>query len=292
MANISLESIAKYGDINQLIKDYFSAEKLLNMVWVIVSILIILVARKIITNIILKLVDRILNEKESKKYKLDYNRMKTIKSVINSVIIYGLYFIAYIMVFDQLGIKIGPLIAAAGVGGLAIGFGAQSLVKDVITGFFILFENQFTVGDYITIDDKSGIVEELALRITKIRDFNGELHIIPNGSIVRVTNKCTGSMRALVEIGIAYEENIDNAISVLEKECEEIAKDNPSIIDGPKVLGVSNLGESDVIITTIARTTPMEQWNIERIMRKRFKEAFDRNNIEIPYPKSVIYKGE
>lgn len=288
----AVEAVSKYVNLNTYIKEYLSMDKVLSIVWIIVSILFILLLRKIITKVLLKITNKVFNEDESERYKLDYSRMKTLKSVINSVIIYGIYFIAYIMIFEQLGIKIAPLLAAAGVGGLAIGFGAQSLVKDIITGFFILFENQFTVGDYITIDDKSGIVEELALRITKIRDFNGELHIIPNGSINRVTNKCRGSMRALVKIGISYEENIDNAIDILNDECIDIAKHIPDIIEGPKVLGVSDLGESDVIITTVAQCKPMEQWKIERLMRKRFKEAFDRNNIEIPYPKSVVYKGE
>lgn len=292
MANIALDSFVKYSTLNKYIKEFITADKILKVMWVLLSIVIILILQKIVSKIALKVIDRIFNEHESEKFKLDFNRMKTLKGVINSVISYVIYFVAAIMIFDQIGIEIGPLIAAAGVGGLAIGFGAQNLVRDIITGFFILFENQFTVGDYINIDDKSGIVEEVALRITKIRDFNGELHIIPNGSISRVTNKCRGSMRALVEIGIAYEENIDKAIAVLEQECEDIIKHIPNIVEGPKVLGVTNLGDSDVVITVIAQTKPMEQWNMERIMRKRFKEAFDRNNIEIPYPKTVVYKGE
>lgn len=282
----------QYSSVNDYLASILTTEKLISVLMIVINIVIILILRKVVTKIILKLIDKFFNEKDSERFKLDFNRMKTLKSVINSIVIYGIYAIAYGMVLEQLNMPIKTLIATAGIGGLAIGFGAQNLVKDVITGFFILFEDQFTVGDYITIDGESGVVEEVALRITKIKDFNGDLHIIPNGTIARVTNKCRGSMRALVEMGIAYEENIDEAMAVLEKESKLIGDEYETIVDGPKILGVTNLGESDVVITVIARTRPMEQWNVERIMRKRFKEALDKGGIEIPYPKSVVYRGE
>jgi small conductance mechanosensitive channel len=199
--------------------------------------------------------------------------------------------VAFTPILEILGVNISSLIAAAGVGGLAIGFGAQSLVKDVITGFFILFEDQFHVGDYIETGGKSGIVEEMALRVTKMRDFNGDLHIVPNGSIDKVTNKCRGNMRALVEIGIAYEENIDNAIRVMDEVCKEVAHENDKIIEGPTVLGVTRLGEYDVIISVMAKTQPMEQWAVERELRKRIKERLDDRGIEIPYPRRMVIQS-
>ena len=153
---------------------------------------------------------------------------------------------------------------------------------------FILFEEQFGVGHYVEVDGISGIVEEMALRVTKIRGFSGDLHIVPNGKINRVTNKSAGKMRALVEVSIAYEENIDNAIDVLKKASEKLKLENNKILDGPNVLGISNLERFGVTILIIAKTVPMEQWAVERAMRKAFKEALDDAGIEIPYEKRVI----
>lgn len=210
------------------------------------------------------------------------------KGLMKSSIKYIIYFIAFTAIIKFFGIEVTGLIATAGVGGLALGFGAQSLVRDIITGFFILFEEQFGVGHYVEVDGVDGIVEEMALRVTKIRDFSGDLHIIPNGKISRVTNKSAGKMRALVEIPIAYEENIDSAINVLKEASEKLKLENDKILEGPTVLGVSNLEKSAVVILIIAKTVPMEQWAVERLMRKRFKEALDDAGIKIPYEKSVI----
>ncbi|WP_337960997.1 mechanosensitive ion channel family protein [Caloramator sp. mosi_1] len=132
---------------------------------------------------------------------------------------YTMYFVAAIWIFD-----IKTVIAVTGVAGVAIGFGAQNLVKDIISGVFILFEDQFAVGDYVVIDGLSGFVETIGIRVTKLRDFSGDLHIIPNGTISKVTNKTRGNMRALVDVDIAYEEDIDHAISVIKEVCEEVKK--------------------------------------------------------------------
>src|SRR5690606_22591446 len=167
------------------------------------------------------------------------------------------------------------------------GIGAQSLVKDIITGFFILFEDQFSVGDYVKIGEYEGIVEELGVRVTKIRDFSGELHIIPNNNIGTVTNRARGAMRALVKVNVAYEEDINRVINVLNEVCKDIRKAHDNIVDGPNILGISDLGEYGIELTIVAKTNPMEQWGIEREIRKRVKEAFDRENIEIPDRKST-----
>ena len=192
------------------------------------------------------------------------------------------------MVLDMFDINTASILATAGIGGLAIGFGAQSLVKDIITGFFILFEDQFSVGDYVKIGEYEGIVEELGVRVTKIRAFSGELHIIPNSNIEIVTNRARGNMRALVVITVAYEENMEKVSRVLNEVCNEVKKDNENIVEGPNLIGLSNLGEYGMDFTIIAKTIPMEQWGVEREIRKKVKESFDRENIEIPYPKMVI----
>ncbi|KAB3531869.1 mechanosensitive ion channel family protein [Alkaliphilus serpentinus] len=258
-----------------------------------ISVILIFVIARISIKLLHSIVNsffqtKIFTKSGSSKFAVDIPRMETLKGLIKSISKYIIYFIAFATILDSIGFEIGTLIAAAGIGGLAIGFGAQNLVKDIITGFFILFEDQFSVGHYVEIDSASGIVEEMALRVTKLRDFNGDLHIIPNGQINKVTNRSVGNMRALVEISIAYEEDINKALEVLNKESEKIRQENPQIVEGPIVLGVSSLAASEVVITIIAKTIPMEQWAVERLMRKTFKEAFDREDIEIPYPRTVL----
>ena len=195
------------------------------------------------------------------------------------------------MTLELFDINTASILATAGIGGLAIGFGAQSLVKDIITGFFILLEDQYSVGDYIETGNKDGIVEELGLRVTKIRAFSGELFIIPNSSIDVVTNYNRGTMRALVIVSISNEEDIGRAIEVLE-EGLAVLKDHEFVVDGPYVLGASDTGEYHVDIRMVAFTKNMEQWNIERQMRKIATEALQNANIRRPYPKREIIGGE
>ncbi len=274
---------------NRTVDFYTNPERLAGIIGGAIKILLILIASKIAIKFMIVIIDKFFENRERLRIKREENRIKTLKSILKSIARYTIYFIAALPILDTVGVDIKGLIAAAGIGGLAIGFGAQNLVRDVITGFFILFEDQFTVGDYVDFDGKSGIVEEMALRVTKIRDFSGDLHIIPNGAISKVTNRCRGNMRAKVDISIAYEEDIENAIEVLNKASQELLKETDAIVEGPTVLGVTSFGASDVVITTIAKTKPMSQWEVERLMRKRFKQAFDKAGIEIPYPKRVVY---
>ena len=252
-------------------------------------ILIILVLAKVAIRLLKSVVNRVFASREHLKLTLDESRVNTLQSLLGSTIKYAIYFVAGTTILHSIGVQVGAMIATAGVGGLALGFGAQNLVRDVITGFFILFENQFSVGDYVEVDGSGGIVEEMALRVTKVRDFNGDLHIVPNGSITHVVNKSNGRMRSWVNISIAYEEDIEKALEVLRQESERLAREDPRILEGPLVLGVTDLGDSDVVLSALAKTEPMEQWSVEREMRKAYKQAFDREGIEIPYPRRVVY---
>ncbi|SHJ94330.1 small conductance mechanosensitive channel [Caminicella sporogenes DSM 14501] len=286
---VSSELVNNFKDV---IITYTNPSIISSVLFGLIKIVLILIIAKMAIKFLDVAIEKFFDSRDKLKLKLEENRVNTLKGVFKSVSRYTIYFMAAMPILDTVGIDIRTLIAAAGIGGLAIGFGAQNLVRDVITGFFILFEDQFTVGDYVELDGKSGIVEEMALRVTKIRDFNGELHIIPNGVISKVTNRCRGNMRALVNISIAYEEDIQNAINVLNKTSKEILKETNDIVEGPIVLGVTNFGSSDVVITVIAKVKPMTQWAVERLMRQRFKEAFDREGIEIPYSKMVVYMPE
>lgn len=231
-------------------------------------------------------------DKAGGNQKISESRAKTLEKLSINIYSYLLIFVLIATVFGLLGISIGPLIAGAGILGLAVGFGAQGLVSDVVTGFFLLLEKQLEVDDYVTAGGMDGVVEEVGLRTTKIRSFNGTLNYVPNRHISTVANHSRGNMRALVDIGIGYDENIDEAMSVLQKVCDEFAKDE-RFKDGPNVLGVQSLGSSDVVLRVLGHTENMQQWAVERDMRKRMKEALDEAGIEIPFPYQMnVYKED
>ncbi|HCO18854.1 MAG TPA: mechanosensitive ion channel protein MscS [Tissierellales bacterium] len=276
----------------KFIDDFFkTTEGSLNLLGKAVAIAVIFIAIFIITRVVNHIVDKTMNNRRLTKLQINDRRMNTLSEILKKVVKYILVFIGIVVSLDLFNINTTSIIATAGIGGLAIGFGAQSLVKDIITGFFILLEDQYAVGDYVKIGGLEGIVEELGVRVTKLRDFTGELHIIPNSNVQIVTNRTRGAMRALVKISIAYEEDIERAIKVLEKVSEDLAKSNDNIIEGPTVLGVTEFGGSDVVLTVVAKTKPMEQWAVERALRKSIKEAFNREDIEIPYSKIVVVDG-
>lgn len=280
-------------NIFQETMDFFkNPEQFSQIVINIVKIILIILIAKLSIKVIESIINQFFEKQKKLKINMDLTRIDTMKGLMKSIVKYVIYFIAFTAVIKFFGIEVTGLIATAGIGGLALGFGAQNLVRDVITGFFILFEEQFGVGHYVEINGVGGIVEEMALRVTKIRDFNGDLHIVPNGEISKVTNKSSGKMRALIEISIAYEEDIDNAINILNKASEKLRLENEQILEGPTVLGVTNLQDTGMVISVVAKTVPMEQWSVERLMRKTFKEAFDKAGIEIPYQKRIIIKQQ
>lgn len=215
-------------------------------------------------------------------------RENTLLKLMENVLAYVVYFIALVNILGVLTFDVKGLIAGAGVLGLAIGFGAQSLVKDVITGFFIIFEDQFSVGDFVRIGQFEGTVEEIGLRTTKLKVWTGEIHILPNGSIIEVTNFSIHNSVAVVDIGIAYEENVEKAEKVINELLETLKDKYPEIVDTPKLLGIQTLA-SDVTLRITAETTPMNHWYVARMMRKDIKECLDANGIEIPYPRMVMY---
>ncbi|MDP4553186.1 mechanosensitive ion channel family protein [Alkalihalobacillus macyae] len=225
--------------------------------------------------------------KVSEKQNMSEGRSNTLMNLAKSIFSYVLIFMAAAIIFETFGFDIKALIAGAGIIGLAVGFGAQGLVSDVVTGFFILLEKQMDVGDYVTAGGFGGIVEEVGLRTTHIRSFDGTLNYVPNREISALSNHSRGNMRALVDIGISYDDNIDEAIRVIQSVCDNVAATNEAVIEGPDVLGVQNLGSSDVVLRVLCRTQNMEQWGVERQLRKEIKEALDANGIEIPFPHQV-----
>ena len=202
---------------------------------------------------------------------------------------------AALMILQSLGINIGPLLAGAGVVGLAVGFGAQSLVKDVISGFFILLENHMNVGDVVDIAGKNGVIESINLRVTTLRDYSGSVHIIPNGQIAVLTNMTKEFSRAVFEIGVAYKENVDEVMQVMKDVAEEMTNDPDwkDRIYGPmEMSGLDSFGDSSVNIKARIETQPCEQWAVAREYRRRLKNVFDEKGIEIPFPHVTLYMGE
>lgn len=216
-------------------------------------------------------------------------RENTLLKLIENVLAYVVYFIALVNVLAILSFDVKGLIAGAGVLGLAIGFGAQNLVRDVITGFFIIFEDQFSVGDFVRIGQFEGTVEEIGLRTTKIKNWTGELHILPNGSIIEVTNFSLHNSVAVVDVSIAYEENIAEAEQVIGELLETLQAKYPEIVETPKLLGIQMLAASDVTLRITAETTPMNHYYVARMIRKDIKLCLDEHGIEIPYPRMVMY---
>ncbi len=256
-----------------------------------IKILFIIVFWRLVIALLNKVIHNFF--KLSPKLKMDEKKANTLIGITKSLSKYTIYIIMMISVLNVLNIPTQSILAAAGLGGLAIGFGAQNLVKDVISGFFVLLEDQYAVGDYITIDDATGTVEGMELRTTKIRSFNGDLHIIPNGDIKKVINHSRGNSLAVIDVAIAYETDIDEAIRVLRKIVDEYyEKNNDKIIEQPKVLGITKFADSDLNIRMIARTQPLKHWAVEREIRKKVKEAFEEGGIEVPYPKRVVLKNE
>lgn len=222
-------------------------------------------------------------------------RRRTLASVFTTVAILAIVSVTLMMVLQELGISLGPLLATAGVAGLAVGFGAQTLVKDVISGFFILFENQYSLGDVIETAGVSGAVEDIHLRTTTLRDVYGVVHIVPNGEIRVLSNKTKEWSRAVLDIGVAYQEDIDRVIEVLEDLASEVREDpvfGELLVETPTVPGVQAFADSAIVIRMMARTIPLKQWDVARELRRRIKARFDAEGIEIPFPQRVVWRRE
>ena len=218
-------------------------------------------------------------------------RGHTISQLLRSVGRLLVIAIALLLTFNVF-IDIGPILAGAGILGLAVSFGAQSLVKDFLSGFFILFENQFAIGDVIEAGGKSGTVEKMTLRVVVLRDLKGTMHIVPNSEIKVVRNMTRGWSRAVVDVGITYEEDIDRALAVVRDEAAQFSTDKMwgAQLDGPlEVPGIESLGDSAVVIRTLIKTQPGSQWTVAREFRRRLKKRLDREGISIPYPQRRVH---
>lgn len=277
------ESIAKFFDVEAavLLRKVVSVALIWICAWVAFRI-IKLMARRILGAV---------NDGDDSTLTLREKRGQTIAQLLKSVGRVMIVVIALLLTLNTF-IEITPLLAGAGILGLAVSFGAQSLVKDIIAGFFVLLENQFAVGDVIEAVGKSGVVERMTLRVVQLRDLNGVLHTIPNGQITVVSNKTRGWSRAVIEVGVGYGTDIDHALEVFRDEANRLAADSrwQHRMDGPpEVSGIESLGEHAMTVRTLFRTVPGAQWDVAREFRRRIKNRLDRENIEIPFPQQTVH---
>lgn len=217
------------------------------------------------------------------------NALGALASSIAKVVI---WFMVVMLVLSQVGIQLGPLIAGAGIAGVAIGFGAQDLVKDFLTGVFMMIEDQYGVGDIIDVGEAAGVVEGITLRSTRLRAVDGTLWHVPNGEIRRVGNRSQGWARALVDVAVAYDTDIDAASDLILAVATDMAEEEDYreiFLDAPEVWGVEALADSSIDIRLVIKTQPGQQWAIARELRRRIKNAFDAAEVEIPFPQQVVW---
>lgn len=223
-------------------------------------------------------------------------RTQTLAKVLSSAGIVVIWSVAGFYMLGELGFNLAPLLAGVGIVGLAVGFGAQNLVRDVVTGFFILLEDQYGVGDIVMINQvATGKVEQLTLRVTGVRDLDGTVHFVANGSIGHVANRSKDWARAVIDVGVGYREQPARVREVLERVAAEVKEDEElghSLYSTPEVLGVEMIGEYEVVWRVIAETKPARQWVVGRQLRERIKVAFDEENIEIPFPHRVMVQAD
>lgn len=222
-------------------------------------------------------------------------RVRTLIGMLRKTIKISAVIVAAVIILNELGVDIRPIITAAGIGGLALGFGAQSLVRDVISGFFILLEDQIRVGDIVSLNKTSGEVVSISLRTTILRDLTGTVHVFPNGAINSLSNMTKDWSRYIIDLGISYNEDVDYIMGVLKNIGDELLADpafNQYILEPLEIMGVDNFGPSEVIIKMAITTLPLKQWCVGRELRRRIKKKFDELGIEIPFPHTTVYWGK
>lgn len=247
-------------------------------------------SRQIISGVIRRLI------KQGNQSRLaEEKRENTLIQVMSGAAYIIIWLVASMMILSEIGIAIGPLMAAAGVAGIAFGFGGQYLIRDLISGMFIILENQYRAGDIVCFDNICGSVENITLRMTTLRDLNGTVHHVPHGEVKTVSNLSKGYSRVNLDIGVAYESDLEHVIEVVNKVGRELAEDpqwKEHILKAPEFLRVDDFADSAVVIKILGDTLPIKQWEVTGELRKRLKIAFDKEGIEIPFPQRVVNMKE
>jgi len=284
-----------------IVKEFLSSFTWEIIIKTSLRISLILILSWVVTKIILKLIQRFEHHLLHKSAEEGYppseseKRIETIVSLIRHMVLLAFWLTVGLILLKEFGVEIGPILASAGVVGVALGFGAQNLVRDIIAGFFIILENQIRIGDVAVINGTAGLVEKINFRTIILRDLAGVVHIFLNGSITDLSNMTNEWSAYVFEIGVAYKENTDQVIEVMlqvGQEMQEDEKFGPKILEETEIFGVDKFGDSAVVIKGRIKTLPIRQWEVGREFLRRIKLAFDENDIEIPFPHRSIYVGE
>jgi len=268
--------------------------------WTVITILVVAVVVTIVTRLLVRRFRRRLEGSPSLTQELNLQRAATITHAMSTAVVVVIWTIAFLLVLGTLNVNLAPFLASAGVAGVALGFGAQSIVSDTLSGFFILLENQFGVGDVVQVQSTggpvAGKVESLTLRVTSLRDFDGTLHVIPNGKIQVVSNKSRGWARAIVDVRVAYGEDVDAVRVILEELFEEIRQDPVLadwIMEGPSILGVESLADYALVVRLVADVRPSKRWDAERRLRERITRRLTERGVRVPLPPTMAtHPGE
>ena len=274
-----------WGDLQNWATRWASVEQWQAIGGMLLKIVVILIVSRLLIWLIHKAITVSIINARPARLQLQERRMVTVGKLLKNVTSYAVHFITLLLVLGTFGIDLAPLLAGAGVVGLAIGFGAQSLVKDVITGFFIILEDQFAVGDVIQTGDYKGTVEVIGLRTTRIQSLTGEVYIVPNGSIVAVTNFSLRNSLAVVDISVKTEEGDNRAIEIISGTLASLKDEN--LVRQPEILGVQALSPDETTLRVIAECRPNTQTLVTRRLNAEIKLALDREGIRLPYPKMV-----
>jgi small conductance mechanosensitive channel len=267
---------------------------LTNGIKIIFIIIGALVLNKVVSTFIEKAVRIAVRPDRNSSQDAEEKRENTLIQIFNTTAKIGIIIIASLMVLEEFGVEIAPILAAAGIVGLAFGFGGQYLIRDVISGLFIILENQYRVGDVVSFDNASGTVQEISLRKTTLRDLDGTVHHIPHGEIKKVSNLSKDFSRINLDMGVSYNTNLEHVISVINSVGTAIANDPEwkySILLAPQFLRVNDFADSAIMLKILGETLPSKQWEVTGELRKRLKVAFDKEGIEIPFPQMVLHNA-
>ena len=263
-----------------------------------IKIVIILLAAFILSRtasrFIEKIVRKVVVSQRFLSPEAERKREDTLIRIFNWAVGIAIIVLCVLMVLQEVGVPIGPILAGAGIVGLAVGFGGQYLIRDLISGFFIILENQYRIGDVVNLDGTSGAVEDISLRMTTLRNQDGTVHHIPHGEIKRVSNLSKDFARINLNIGVGYGSNMDHVINVVNAVGNELAQDprwKPHVKTPPQFLRIDEFADSAIIIKILGETQPLMQWELTGELRLRLKNTFDREGIEIPFPQRVIHQA-
>lgn len=282
---------------SEFVRNFQWQAVLIKLVHILLILILGFISSKIVFILVKRFEQRLIHRsaEENEPPSESQKRIETLTRLAKQGTILALWIVLGLTILDQIGVQIGPILASAGIIGVAVGFGAQNLVRDVISGFFITLEGQIRVGDVAVINGTGGLVEKINFRTTILRDLNGTVHVFPNGSITTLGNLTKEWSAYVFEIGVAYKENTDHVISIIKEAANKLQEDQEYqnlIIEPIEIFGVDKLGDSSVVIKGRIKTKPIRQWMVGREFLRRIKLAFDENNIEIPFPHRTLYFGE